>query len=396
MAIIYIAFVGLGLPDTVLGAVWPSVQSQFDLPLDAAGQAVLLTMLGVTASSLMTGRLIERFGTGAILVASSLLASSALFANAGAPGWAFMLVAAVAAGLAGGAIDTALNAFVARNYSARHMNWLHGFWGVGATLGPLLAALALRQTGTWRTAYAILGGVEFALGILFVVTLPRWRAASGSALGKGTDVNAPASGNAAAAAFPLGRPSLTRAARAGVGLFGIYGALEASIGLWSASFLVATRGVTPAAAGAAVAVYWGGLTAGRLLLGILATTGNELRLVRAGLWTVFPSLLILSITSLPFAFAVIALGVLGAALGPIYPTLMHDTPRRFGQDAATRLVGYQVAACSAGVATLPWLVGITARATAVSLLPLCLAVLAGLALALEQARRRQDLLDHAV
>ena len=326
-------------------------------------------------SSLATARLLERFGTGAVLVASSLLAATALTMNALAPGWWFMLLAAVVAGLGGGAVDTALNGFVARHYGARHMNWLHGSWGIGGTLGPLVAAAAMGQGGSWRHAYGMLAGAELALSLLFVATLPAWREGP---------THAGATGEASAA----GAPASHAGARASVALFAVYGSLEASVGLWSASYLVATRGVTPATAGAAVALYWGGLTAGRLVLGLFATGGTELRIVRAGLWAVFPAVAIFSLPQLPLGVSMGALALLGAALGPIYPTVMHDTPRRFGDTLGRRLVGYQVAACSVGIAVVPWLVGVALRSTTMTLLPALLAVLATGALLLERARRR--------
>ena len=182
-------------------------------------------------------------------------------------------------------------------------------------------------------------------------------------------------------------PSLA-GARASVALFAVYGSLEASIGLWSASFLVGTRGATAATAGAAVALYWGGLTAGRLVLGAFATGGAELRIVRAGLWAVFPGLLVFSLPQLPLPVSMAVLALLGAALGPIYPTVMHDTPRRFGDTLGRRLVGYQVAACSIGIAVIPWTVGVVLRSTTMALLPALLAGLAVLALLLERARRQ--------
>ncbi len=378
LPVIYIAFIGLGLPDTVLGAVWPAVRRGFALPLDAAGPAVLLTTAGVALSSLATARLLDRFGTGLVLVVSSLLAATALGLNAVAPGWWLMLVAAGIAGLGGGAVDTALNGFVARHYGARHMNWLHGSWGIGGTLGPVVAALAMGQAGSWRAAYGVLAGAEFALALLFIATLPAWRERRPPQ---------PLPDDPVAAELAARGPSL-RGARASVALFAVYGSLEASIGLWSASYLVATRGATAATAGAAAACYWGGLTAGRLLLGAFATGGAELKIVRAGLFLVFPGLLLFTLPQVPLPVAIGALALLGAALGPIYPTVMHDTPRRFGDTLGRRLVGYQVAACSIGIAILPWAVGVALRSIGMALFAPLLAVLAAIALLLERARRR--------
>jgi fucose permease len=443
LGVIYIAFVGLGLPDTVLGSAWPAVRREFALPLDAAGSAVLLATAGVAVSSLATARLLARYGTGRVLVGSSLLAGAALVMNGLSPGWWLMLAAAVVAGLGGGAVDTALNGFVARHYGARHMNWLHGSWGIGGTLGPLVAAMMMAQTGSWRPAYLLLASAELALTVLFMITLPAWReepaaapasldataptaiapasATTPAATPASSDATAPtaiapasattpgAAAAARAAALPTApaapgpatadalptapgaatAPAATpRAARASVAMYAVYGGLESSIGLWSASYLVATRQATPATAGAAAAMYWGGLTAGRLVLGFFTTGGAELRVVRAGLTAVLPALVILAIPQTPLPLVIAALVVLGAALGPVYPTVMHDTPHRFGDTLGRRLVGYQVAACSIGIAVIPWAIGALLRSVAPALLPLPLAGLAIAALWLERARRR--------
>jgi fucose permease len=371
LAIIYVAFIALGLPDTVLGAVWPAVRLDFGLPLSAGGQPLLLMTAGAAAASLATPRLLERFGTGAILSGSTLLAAAALFGNALAPAWWPMLVAAVVAGLGAGAIDTALNGYVARHHTARQMNWLHGCWGIGASLGPLVASFALRSTGSWRHGYAWLGAAELALALLFFATLGWWQAGGRAAAPERAPVTS------------------TSSAVAGVVLFGVYGGLEASIGLWSASYLVATRGASLADAGAAVGVYWGGLTAGRLLLGLFSTGQVALPIARGGLIAVFPGLGVLAFPQLPYGVLVAALALLGMALGPVYPTFMHDTPRRHGDRLGARLVGYQVAACSIGIAVLPWAVGLLLPAITIARLPLLLAGLATVALVLERLRRSE-------
>jgi fucose permease len=368
LAIVYVAFMALGLPDTVLGAVWPVVRLDFSLPVAAGGQPLLLTTAGAAAASLATTRLLERFGTGAVLTGSTLIAATALLLNAIAPGWWMMLIAAVVAGLGAGAIDTALNGYVARHHSARQMNWLHGCWGIGASLGPLVAAFALRTTGSWRHAYASLGAAELALALLFFATLAWWQ-----------DGPAPLSPAREAVTTP---PS----AIAGVLLFAVYGGLEASIGLWSASYLVATRGATAAEAGAAVAIYWGGLTAGRLVLGVFSSGHAALGIARGGLMAVFPGLAVLAFPQLPWWLVLVALALLGMALGPVYPTFMHDTPRRHGDRLGSRLVGYQVAACSVGIAVLPWAMGLLFRGS-IAHLPILLAVLAAIAVLLERLRR---------
>lgn len=376
LALSYVGFVSLGLPDGVLGAAWPAMRQELGLPLDGAGQIVVVATLGTVLSSLLSGRMLGRLQTGTVLALSTVLAAAALWLFGRAPSWAGILVAAVLAGLGGGAVDAALNGFVARHYSVRHMNWLHGCWGIGATIAPMTMAAALGSGRSWRSAYLLLFLIEATLALAFVLARPLWRTAAAAPEVAPEDV--PAAAN--------GRP-LTRAMRANVLFFFVYTGVEAGAGLWGASLLVATRGASLATAGAVVSLYWGMLTAGRFLLGAVAARIGPARLLSACGWTALAALLVASVPGTPLPVVAVALATLGLALAPVYPLLMHDTPRRFGAAAARYLVGYQVAAASVGIATLPWLVGFIAQRTSVLVIPPLLALLAGALVLLDRARR---------
>jgi fucose permease len=364
LVLAYAAFVSLGLPDSVLGAAWPALRAELALPLDAAGPLVLCGTAGVVVSSVLAGRLLARVRTGSVLAGSTLLAAAALLGFAAAPSYAFMFAAALVAGLGGGAIDATINGFAARAFSVRHMNWLHGCWGVGATLGPLAVSGALAAGRSWRAAYALLAAVEVTLALAFLATGRRWRT---------EDPAGPAAGAPETRSAPA--PEAARGpVRASIGFFFVYGGVEAAMGLWGASFLVATKGASPQTAAAAVSVYWGALMVGRFLLGALAARLGPARLVRGALWGALAALVLLAWPGAPLPAATGALGALGLALAPLYPSLMHDTPRRFGAEVAVRLAGYQVAAASLGVATLPWLLGILGRRASLAVIPAALAV----------------------
>lgn len=372
----YVGFISLGLPDGVLGAAWPAIRQEMGLPLDGAGRILLLATSGTVLSSLLSGRVLARIQTGKVLAVSALLASLALFLYARAPGWTGLLAAALVAGFAGGAVDAALNGFVGRHYSVRHMNWLHGCWGVGATLGPLAVAAALRFQGTpaaWRSAYLLLAAVELALAVAFLLSIPRWRETPPGPTAGGA-VDPEASG-------------FTPAMRANVGFFFVYSAVEAGAGLWIASLLIATRGASLPLASAMVSVYWGTLTAGRFLLGAVAERIGPARLLATCCTTALAALLLLAVPGTPVFLAVLAIAVLGLALAPIYPLLMHDTPRRFGPAAARHMVGYQIAAASSAIAIVPWLIGLLARNTSPLLIPPALAALALVMVLIERGRR---------
>lgn len=369
----YVGFISLGLPDTVLGAAWPAMRSEFGLPLDAAGAAVLVNTGGVVVSSTASGWIRARIGSGAVLSGSTLLAAFALVASGLSPRWILLLMATVFAGLGGGAIDATLNDHVARHHSARHMNWLHACWGVGATIAPNIVAFVLAHGRSWRTAYCALGMVEALLAFSFIATRTLWRDAGAAADGGTTPAHSlePSGG----------------AAVASVALFFCYGGLEAGAGLWAASVLVETRHVTAAAASAAVGFYWGALCAGRFVIGAWADRLGPPRVLRISVWAALVATLALAVPATPVWIVVVALGALGFSLAPIYPLTMHDTPRRFAGPAGAKLVGQQVAATSVGVASLPWLLGVIAERITLEWLPAMLVALATTVIGFERARR---------
>jgi fucose permease len=365
----YLGFVSLGLPDTVLGAAWPSLRDELMLPLDRAGLLLLVTTAGVVVSSSASGWLRARIGTGAVLVASTWMAAAALATTALARGLPALVSAALIAGLGGGAIDASLNDHVARKHGARHLTWLHACWGVGAFSAPLLVSTLLARGLSWRTAYGALSLLEGLLSFAFLAAAG-WFGRERSA-------------EASQPSIPPGHTGRL----ASVTLFFFYGGLEAGAGLWISSLWRDTRASSPALAGAAVALYWGALTVGRILSGLRADTIGPKRVLRAAPLLALVACVALATPGLSSPLAAIALFALGLALAPIYPLAMHDTTLRFGDDAA-RLIGYQVAAASLGVATLPWLLGFVARSTSIATLPWLLALLALVLIALEHGRRQ--------
>ncbi|HEU4408499.1 MAG TPA: MFS transporter [Polyangiaceae bacterium] len=368
----YAGFVSLGLPDTVLGAAWPAVRTDLGLRVDTAGSVVLVTTAGVVLSSMLSGRVRGRWGTAAVLVASTLLAALGLLTSAAAPSFAYLLLAAVSAGLGGGAIDACLNDYVARHHSARHMSWLHASWGIGASLAPAVVSGVLASGASWRVAYGSLGAVESLLALAFWATRRSW---GGDAAGAEAHAG-PAAG--AGSRWPQ---------RASVLLFFCYGGLEAGVGLWAATLLTETRGTSRALAGGAVALYWGALCAGRFVIGARADAWGPARVLRVSARAAPGCAVLLAAPGTPTWLWVAALACLGASLASIYPLTMHDTPRRFGPEGA-RLVGYQVAATSLGVASLPWLIGAIAASVGLAMLPVLLCALAVCVTWLERERRR--------
>ncbi|HEX6242408.1 MAG TPA: MFS transporter, partial [Polyangiales bacterium] len=369
----YLGFVSLGLPDTVLGAAWPAMRAELGLPLDAAGVVLLVTTCGVVVSSVSSSRLRALWQTGRVLTASTVLAALALALTATAQHWGVLIGAALVAGLGGGAIDAALNEHVARHYAARHLTWLHACWGIGAATAPLIVASVLAAGSSWRWAYGVLALLETLLSLSFLQTMKLWSHAA----------DASHAGEADTAGERLGWPMA-----ASMCLFYAYCGLEASTGLWAASYLIGTHALPKAQAGALVGLFWGALTFGRIVVGLRADQLGPTRVVRVASRCALVACLALAVPGAPAWVAALALAGLGLSLAPIYPLVMHDTPTRFRGPMGTRLVGYQVAAGSLGTATLPWLLGAVSERTSLSLLPVLLLVVAAFVLALQHARLR--------
>jgi fucose permease len=303
---------------------------------------------GYLLSSFLAGAAIRRLGIGRVLVVSCLLATTALAGNALAWAWWWMVGMAFIGGMAGGAIDSGINTFAAARFSARVVNWLHAFWGVGATTGPLLVTAVLEADLSWRAGYGILAAVLALLTVLFVATLPMWT------LSVGIPAGPPAE------SAPIGEALRHPGVMLHAILFFVYAGVETTAGQLLYSLLTEARRVDETVAGVVVGAYWAALTAGRIVFGQLAARMRREVVLRMGMLLAPVGVLMLSSRSMPivsYAGAVL----LGFAISPIFPTLISVTPRRVGERLAPHAVGFQIAGAAVGVATLPGLVGLAAR-----------------------------------
>ena len=351
LLLIYAGFISLGLPDGTLGVAWPTLHRELHLPLGLAGSLMTVIMLLSGLSGFSSGRIIARWGTGRVVLASCVMTGSALMALGLAPGMIWLLAAAVPLGLGGGAVDASLNGFVARHYSGRHMNWLHACWGIGASTGPLIMGYALEAGPGWRGGYLAIGAVQLSLAGLFFLTQKLW------AVVPELHVPAPVAGTQSS------RPSLGANTFAGwlsAGIFALYVAVELTTGLWAASIMMLDRGYSSTTAAVGTAVYYGAITGGRILIGFeVERWGNRRLLAWAG-----PVALLGAVTfalgGAPIA-AVAALGLLGLGFAPVYPCLMHEVPRRFAPNAVQTVIGRQSGAANIGGAILPAAAGYLAQ-----------------------------------
>ncbi len=348
LAIVYLAFISLGLPDSVLGVAWPSMRLSLAQPLAAAGLVTLVITACSALSSIASATVLRRLGTGPVVLVSSLLTGLGLLGFAFAPSLAWVLVFAVPLGLGAGSVDAGLNHFVADHYSSRHMNWLHGCWGIGATIGPVLMGSALAGAGGWQSGYRTIAALQLGLALVFLLSLRLWQRE-----------HAVAPPPVAADGGPEPRRVVpVWAAWLAPCLYLMYATVEVGTGLWTASILVDSRGVDVPTAGLWVSCFFGAIMGGRFAVGLVAGRLGNRRLVRLGLLVALAGAAVFSISGLPAPLSLLGLVLLGLGCAPVYPGLMHETTRRFDPATARKVVGRQVAFAYVGGAMGPATLGL--------------------------------------
>lgn len=360
LSIIYLAFISLGLPDSILGVAWPSMRATLGMPLEAAGYIAIILTTCSAVSSVLSGPINRRFGTGKVVLVSSLLTATGLLGYSFAPSFAWVLVAALPLGFGQGGVDSSLNGYVAANYASRHMNWLHASWGIGATLGPIVMTGVMAAGASWRIGYRSLSAVQGSLALLFLLSLGLWVSKGEAAKARAAESAAKDAAEAEGEANGTGRihgmahpePWIQ------IGMYALYAACEFTVGIWTVSMLVESRGMSVAFAGLLVAIYYASITGGRILTGFVADRLGNRTMVRAGLGLALVGAVLLAIR-LPWT-APIALLFLGLGFAPVYPCLMHETPRRFDRHTFRTVIGFQVGAACLGGSFVPTAVGFAA------------------------------------
>ncbi len=374
LGVVYLAFISLGLPDGVFGVAWPNMRLAMGQPLQSAGLVTLVMTVCSAISGFASATVLKRLGTGPVVMISGFLTGLALLGFSFGPSFGVLLLLVVPLGLGAGSVDAGLNQFVARHYSSRHMNWLHGCWGLGAMLGPVIMGVAMANAsnvanesagalGTgWMHGYRQIAFIQLGLSILFLFTLPMWRrhqAAPGTA----------ASHEPAAARKPLN----AKAPWLAVSLYPVYVAGEMGTGLWAATILVDGRGMAPAQAGIWVSGFYGAIMTGRFATGLLAAHLGNRKLVRYGLFLAMLGAALFSVSALPPTLSLAALILLGLGFAPVYPSLMHEAASRFDADTARVVIGRQVAFAYVGSAAGPAALGLLAAAAGpVAIMPMVL------------------------
>lgn len=350
LAIVYVSFVSLGLPDAVMGVIWPAMREDLGQPLAAVGVLTITMTVCAALSAGFAGRIVARVGTGVVVAASCLMTALALVGFSVAPSFAWLVLLGIPLGAGGGAVDASLNHFVAAHYSSRHMNWLHGFWGVGATTGPAVMGLALASPGGWTRGVLTLGLAQLTLAVLLWSTLSLWRRE------RSHPTDAAAIDEPPVVFKPVSRRALWLAPLC----FLFYVAAEMGTGLWAASILVNSRGTSLAQAGFWVSVYFGSITAGRFGVGLVSNRLGNRRLVGLGVALALAGATLFALPGLPAALSLAGLVLMGLGCAPVFPSLMHEAARRFPADVARTVIGRQMMAAYAGGSVIPAAFGLLA------------------------------------
>ncbi|MFV3127309.1 MFS transporter [Niveispirillum sp. KHB5.9] len=383
IAMAFLAFISLGLPDGLPGVTWPYIREAFDRPLGNLGILLVCGTGGYLFSGLAGGTIVRRAGLGLVLVVSSAAMVATMATYAVTPSFYLLIPAAILGGLASGAIDTGINLYGARRFSPRVMNWLHGSWGLGATAGPLLMTAAITFGAGWRWGYALIAAILGAMGLMFLATMRRWEEGRDGGTGEG-------GGATAIAPFTdaLRHPVLWLNA----GLFMVYCGVEMAAGQWLFTLLTRQHGIEVGTAGTIAGLYWGALTFGRLVFGQVTARVRPLSALRAGLIIALVSACLFAWFPTPAVGMAAALG-LGFGLAPTFPTLVSLTPLRVGDAIAPHAVGFQMTAAGAGATLVPGALGWLAQHLGLMVLPLWLVlgmvILIGLSEFAERVVRRR-------
>jgi fucose permease len=349
LLIAYLGFISLGLPDTLIGVAWPSVRDHFGLPQSALALIFLGSGCSYFVSSFFSGRFLKLFRIGTLLATSSTLVACSGFGYAIAPMWGLFAAASLLHGLGSGAIDSGLNHYVAHHYSARHMNWLHGCYSIGAMLGPLIMTSFITSSGSWRSGYVMVATILLLLATLFAATRRRWE-----------HDNFPSDEARPDRAATTIETLRSRLVWMQVIIFFVYTGLEVTVGQWSFTLLTEARSVSTERAGLWVTAYWASIAAGRFLFGTVVERFGADRLLRLSMGTTVVGTTLFAL-NLGNVTSALALSITGFGLASIFPCLMARTPERLGKALAAHAIGMQVSAAMLGAAALPSLAGLLAE-----------------------------------
>lgn len=366
LIIIYIAFIGLGIPDSLFGTAWPAIYVSFEIPISSANYVTLLISCGTVISSALSARIINRFGTAVVTAVSTAITAAALFGFSVSGNLLWLCIFSIPMGLGAGAVDSALNNYVALHYKATHMNFLHCFYGIGVSVSPYLMSLALTNENNWRDGYRLTFYLQLAIALITIVSLPLWKKAHPASLQSNEEIHP----KTLSIINMLKMPSV----RAVLLIFIGSCAIECTCGTWGSTFLVNSKGMSVDHAAKIITLYYVGMALGRFLSGILAARLSSWKLIHLGQTITIFAILLLFLP-LPSTIAAAGLFFIGLGNSPIFPNLIHLTPENFGKDISQSVMGMQMAASYAGIMLIPPIFGLWAQKTGTDIFPLYLLIM---------------------
>lgn len=362
--VIYVAFIGLGIPDSLFGTAWPAIYSDFSLPISFGSFVTVIISCGTVISSIISARLIDRFGTNRVSAFSTLLTALALIGFSFAPNLWVMCALAIPLGIGAGAIDVALNNYVALHYSASHMSFLHCFYGIGVTVSPYILSLVIDGEGGWRGGYRIAFCLQTAITLLLFFTLPVWKKVHGEE--RATEGDKPKQ-------LTFRQTLKIPAVKQMCVLFLTSCAIETSCGGWGSTFLVEYKHISTDAAARIVMVYYAGMAVGRFLSGVLAGRLHSWKIIRLGQITLGTALVLLLLPA-PAAVSAVAMFLIGLGAGPLFPNFNYLTPENFGADVSQAVIGTQMASAYVGIMLAPMFCGMLGQTLGMWIFPLYLLI----------------------
>ena len=359
LIIIYLSFISLGLPDSLLGAAWPTMYPQLAVPVSYAGIISLIIAAGTVVSSLQSDRLTRRFGTGRVTAFSVATTAVALFGFSVSSRFWQLCLWAIPYGLGAGSVDASLNNYVALHYKSKHMSWLHCMWGVGASAGPYIMGFVMTRGGSWNGGYRSIALIQIVLTAILFCSLPLW---------KGRPQVTDEAGQEEAKPLSIKEVLKIRGVKEVLICFFCYCALEQTTGLWASSYLTLHKGVPAETAAGFASMFFLGITIGRALSGFLTMKLSDVQMIRLGQGLIGCGIVIIL---LPLSAAVSLAGfvVIGLGCAPVYPCIIHSTPAHFGADKSQAIIGIQMACAYVGTCLMPPLFGLLANHLGIALLP---------------------------
>lgn len=380
LVIIYIAFISLGLPDSLVGSAWPVMHRDLQVPVSYMGIITMLISGGTILSSLLADRLTRKFGTGLVTAVSVFLTAAALFGFSVSDSFLLLCLWAVPYGLGAGAVDASLNNYVALHYASRHMSWLHCFWGVGCSVSPYIMGYALTGHSSWSLGFRIVSVLQIILAAALFLSLPLWKKAAAAKTDSSLLPDDTETGSTAGKPLSIAQMLQIKGVPLVLATFWAYCALESTTGIWASSYLVQHRGIDAETAAMFASLFYLGITFGRFLCGFVADKLGDNRLIHIGTLTAIAGA---ALILLPLPIHLPALGgliIIGLGCAPIYPSIIHSTPANFGAENSQAIIGVQMASAYLGSTFMPPLFGLLATHVSIGLYPVYLLLFGGLML----------------